>query len=58
MSKRFARLAAQGALLGMVIGAAACTEVNNVEGNSLIPQNQQLSIAQMEVTGSTLIKLK
>ncbi len=51
MSKRFARLAAQGALLGMVIGAAACTEVNNVEGNSLIPQNQQLSIAQMEVTG-------
>lgn len=51
MSKRFARWAAGACLLGVLVGASACTEVNNELGNSLIPQDQQGKLARMEVTG-------
>jgi len=58
MSKRFARWATKGSLLGMLIGAAACVGVDNEMGNSLIPQDQQLKIAQMEVTGINAYQAK
>ena len=40
MSKRCARWATKAALIGILIGAAACTKVDNELGDSLIPQDQ------------------
>ena len=51
MSKRCARWATKAALIGILIGAAACTKVDNELGDSLIPQDQQIHVAQMKATG-------